>query len=327
MPLASRGRGAEPALGSPRQSSGIRELVVCLVASVALFTWSCQSGDSGPLAAVRSAFQTVTSPVVFLGSAVATPFRGLGNVFANLTADQATLTELQAQVSELQARNAELEEQASSAERLQGLLDLQDANNLQSTAAHVISGSSDSWSATVTLDKGSASGITPGMPVTSSSGIIGQVISCSAATSTVRLLTDESSSISAMVQSSRAQGMLTGSASGGVTLDLVSTTQEVAVGDVIVTSGLGGVFPKGLPVGEVASVSSDPSSLYLEIVVDLYADPLAVEEVLVITSLTEEQRATAEDIAEADAQEGTSQTSGDGPDGESADGSSEDAAE
>lgn len=305
MPLASRGRGTAPTLGAPKQSSGLRELVICLVVSIGLFTWSCQTGDSGPLAAVRGAFQTVTAPVTLLGSAVASPLRGLGNVFTNLTADQATLTELQAQVSQLQAQNAELQEQASSVERLQGLLDLQSSSDLQSTAAHVLAGSTDSWSATVTLDKGSSSGITPGMPVTSASGVIGQVISCSATTSTVRLLTDESSSISAMVQSSRAQGMLSGSASGEVTLELVNTNQEVSVGDVIVTSGLGGVFPKGLPIGEVASVSGDPSSLYLDVVVDLYADPWATEEVLVITSLTEEQRATADDIAEADAQEGT----------------------
>ena len=143
------------------------------------------------------------------------------------------------------------------------------------------------------------------MPVTSASGVVGQIVSCSATTSTVRLLTDESSSISAMVQSTRAQGMLNGSASGEVTLELVSTNQDVEVGSVIVTSGLGGVFPKGLPIGEVASVSGDPSGLYLDIVVDLYADPWATEEVLVITSLTDEQRATAEDIAEADAQEGS----------------------
>lgn len=251
-------------------------------------------------------------PVTYLGAAVSSPLRGLGNIFANLTADQATLTELEAQVSELQAQNAELEERASSAERLQSLLDLQDSNDLRSTAAHVISGSTDSWSATVTLDKGSAAGITPGMPVTSASGVVGQVVSCSATTSTVRLLTDESSSISAMVQSTRAQGMLNGSASGEVTLELVSTSQDVEVGSVIVTSGLGGVFPKGLPIGEVASVSGDPSGLYLDIVVDLYADPWATEEVLVITSLTDDQRATAEDIAEADAQEGARSSEDDG---------------
>ncbi|HIZ18005.1 MAG TPA: rod shape-determining protein MreC [Candidatus Olsenella stercoravium] len=281
----------------------MREFVVCLVLSVALFTLSCQGGAAGPLEMLRGAFQTVTSPVRSLGATVTAPIRGLGNVFSNLTADQATLSELQAEVDELRARNAELEEDASSAQRLQDLLDLRDNNSLESTAARIISGSTDSWSSTVTLDKGSSSGLTPGMPVTTASGVIGQIVSCSATTSTVRLLSDESSSISAMVQSSRAQGMLSGSATGEVRLELVSTSQEVTTGDVIVTSGLGGVFPKGLPLGEVVSVTSNPGDLYLDIVVELYADTTRSEEVLVITSLTEDQRASAEDIAEADAQE------------------------
>ena len=313
VPLTSTGRGAAPTLGAKRQSTGGRELVVCLVLSVALFTLSCQSGGTGPLEMVRGAFQAVTSPVRTLGATVTAPLRGIGNVFANLTADQATLSELQAEVDELRARNAELEEDAGSAQRLQDLLDLRDSNDLQSIAARIISGSTDSWSSTVTLDKGSSSGLSAGMPVTTSSGVIGQIVSCSATTSTVRLLSDENSSISAMAQSSRAQGMLSGSASGEVHLEMVSTSQEVSVGEVVVTSGLGGVFPKGLPVGKVASVTNNPGDLYLDIIVDLYADTSRSEEVLVITSLTEDQRASSEDIAEADAQEhGESSADSDG---------------
>lgn len=277
--------------------------MVCAVLSVALFTLSCRTGEFGPLGVVRSAFQTVTMPVRYLGATVAAPFQGLGNIFTNLTADQATLSELQAENDQLRARNVELGEDAESAQRLQDLLDLRDANNLQSTAARIISGSTDSWSSTVTIDKGTSSGLTAGMPVTSSSGIVGQIISCSASTSVVRLLTDENSSISAMIQSSRAQGMLDGSATGEVTLTLVRTNQQVSVGDTVVTSGLGGVFPKGLAIGQVTSVENNPGSLYLDIVVELFAKAETTEEVLVITSLTEEQQASAEDIAEADAQE------------------------
>lgn len=106
-----------------------------------------------------------------------------------------------------------------------------------------------------------------------------------------------------MVQSSRAQGMLAGSATGQVTLTLIRTGQTVSVGDVVVTSGLGGVFPKGLPLGKVTSVDNNPGSLYLDIVVEPFAHTENFEEVLVITSLTEEQQATSEDISAADAQE------------------------
>ena len=210
---------------------------------------------------------------------------------------------LQEEVEQLRARNAELEEQAGSAERLQELLDLRSSYDLQSVSGTIVSGSNDSWSSTVTIDRGSASGVTSGMPVMTSAGVIGQVVSCGPSSSTVRLLSDEGSSISALVQSTRSHGMLTGSATGEVKLELVSSTQDVQVGDSIVTSGLGGVFPKGLPIGEVVSVTNNPGELYLDIVVELYADTGSSEEVLVITSLTEEQRATSEDIAEADSQE------------------------
>lgn len=325
MPLSSRGRQAGPTIANSRgQSSGGRALVACVAVSLVLFTLSSRMGDEGPFGVVRGAFQTVTSPVRYLGATVSLPFQGLGNVVTNLTADQATLSELQAENEALRARNVELEEAEQTAERLQGLLDLRDANNLQSTAARIISGSSDSWTTTVTIDKGTTSGVAPGMPVTSSGGVIGQVIESAATTSTVRLLTDENSSISAMVQSSRVQGMLNGSVTGELRLTLVGTDQSVQVGDVIVTSGLGGAFPKGLPLGEVTSVENSPGSLYLDIIVEPFSRTENYEEVLVVTSLTEEQRATADDIAAADAQDQqgtagtTSSTSEDQGDGESA---------
>ena len=245
----------------------------------------------------------VTSPVRYLGATVSLPFQGLGNVFTNLTSNQETLSDLKAENERLQARNAELEESEQPAKRLQDLLNLQDSYSLQSTGARIIAGSTDSWSSTVTINLGSSSGLTVGMPVMASNGVIGQVVECGATSSTVRLINDENSSVSAMVQSTRAQGMLNGSASGQVTLDLIATSQTVNVGDVVVTSGLGGVFPKGLPLGKVTNVENTPGSLYLEVTVEPFASTENFEEVLVITSLTDGQQASADDIASADAQE------------------------
>lgn len=316
MPLSSSGRQPRSALSNSRQSSGGRALVACVAVSLVLFTLSSRMGDEGPLAAARGAFQTVTSPVVHLGSTVTAPFRGIGNVVTNLTADQETLSELRAENDQLRAQVVELEEDAQTAERLQGLLDLRDANNLQSTAARIISGAVDTWSSTVTIDKGTSSGVNAGMPVTASSGVVGQVVESGANSSTVRLITDENSSVSAMIQSTRAQGMLTGSVTGELHLTLIGSDQVVKVGDVVVTSGLGGVFPKGLPLGEVTSVESAPGALYLDIVVEPFSHAENYEEVLVITSLTEEQRATADDIASADAQD---QKATESPEGEQGD--------
>ena len=296
-------RGTPPSLGQKHESTGGRPLVVLVMLSIILITWSARSGANGPLGIARSAFQTVTAPVRYVGSVILSPITGLGNVIRNLTADQETLSELQAENERLRIRNVELEEAALTAERLQGLLDLQSAYSLQSTAARIISGSTDSWSSTVIIDKGTSSGIAVGMPVCDANGAIGMVIDCGPNTATVRLITDEGSRVSAMVQSSRAQGMVEGSATGQLKLTLIRVEQVIEVGDTIVTSGLGGVFPKGIPIGKVTAVERTPGAMYYDVVVEPFARAENLEEVLVITSLTEGQQATAEDIAEADAQE------------------------
>ncbi len=303
MSKPSFGRANGPSIGNNSNNSGGRQLLVCGFVSLVLFTASCRMGSTGPLETIRGVFGFVTSPVRYIGATVSVPFQGLGNIFANLTSDQETLSELKADNERLQARNAELEESEQTAKRLQDLLNLQDSYSLQSTGARIISGSTDSWTSSVTINMGSASGLTVGMPVMASNGVIGQITECGATTSTVRLITDENSSVSAMIQSSRAQGMLVGSATGQLTLDMIANDQTVNVGDVVVTSGLGGVFPKGLPLGKVTNVESTPGSLYLEITVEAFASTENFEEVIVITSLTEGQSATAEDIAEADRQE------------------------
>jgi len=308
--LSDGGLGSSaPSLRNKNQNTGGGILVILVVASIVLFTVSVRGGETGVLGTVRSGFQTITSPVRYAGAVVASPFQGLANIFTNLTVDQATLSELQAENDELQTRNAELEEAEQTATRLQGLLDLKDTYNLQSTARPRHLGLDGLLDVYGDHRQGHELRDCRGHAVTATSGVIGQVIGCGATTSTVRLVTDESSSISAMIQTSRAQGMLTGSATGQLALTLISTSQTVEVGDIVVTSGLGGVFPKGLPLGKVTSVENNPGSLYLDIIVEPFSTYGSYEEVLVITSLTEGQQASSDDIAAADAQDTASATS------------------
>lgn len=303
MPFSNQIQGATSGLGSNNNKhTGGRSFIILTVLSIVLLTVSARMGTGSPLELVRGGFSTITMPFRMAGSAIAMPFQGIGNIFGNLTADQQTLSDLRAENEQLRSRNAELEETNQSTQRLQGLLDLKNTYNLQSTGARVISGSTDSFNNTIMIDKGTTSGLAVGMPVVDSGGVIGQIIECGPTTSTVRLITDEKSGVAAMVQSSRAQGMLMGSASRQITLNLINTNQKVSVGDTVVTSGLGGVFPKGLPLGKVTSVEAAPGSLYYTIVIEPHGNVSTNEEVMVITSLSEEQKATADDIAEADKQ-------------------------
>lgn len=288
-------------------SSGVpRSLIVLVVVSLTLFILGVREGGAGPLHSVRGAFQTITSPARFLGSVVTLPISGVSNVVGNLTADEQTLSDLKAENETLKAEVARLSEYEQQADTLTSLLELRNTYNLTSTAATVIATSSDSWSSTITIDKGTSSGFAVGMPVTSTAGIIGQISECNLTTSVVRLITDENSGVSAMVQSSRAQGQLVGSADGTLRLTLIRTDQQVSVGDTIITSGLGGVYPRGLPLGTISNITRTSGALYYEITVEPLSSISSLEQVLVITSLTDEQQATEEDIQAANDQDKTS---------------------
>lgn len=292
-------------------------MIVFCVLSVLLLTFYIREGEAGPIHGVRSGVVTATSPVRYVGSVVASPFNALGNIFSNLTASQETLSDLKQQNAELTGQVAQLAEAKETAERLEGLLGLQSTYNLQSTAARIIGGSSDAWSQTVTIDKGSLDGFEIGMPVCNAYGVIGQITEVALSSSTVLLINDETSGVSAMVQSSRAQGMLRGQADGSLRLEYVSTDYDVQVGDIVITSGLGGVFPKGLPLGTVSSVERRDNDVYYDIVVRTSASTENNEEVLVITALSDDQRATDEDIAAANDIDSVQTNTGDGDSQES----------
>lgn len=290
-------------------------MIVLCVLSVLLLTFYIREGDTGPIHAVRSGVVTVTSPLKMAGSVIASPFNALGNIFSNLTASQETLSDLRDQNAELTAKVAELSEAQETATRLEALVGLQSTYNLQSTAARIIGGSSDAWTQTVTIDKGSADGFTVGMPVCNAYGVIGQITECALNVSTVLLINDETSGVAAMIQSSRAQGMLRGQADGSLRLEYVPAEAEVKVGDIVITSGIGGVFPKGLPLGTVTSVEKSDNDVYYTISVRTQSSTENNEEVLVITSLNADQVATDEDVAQAN--DAATAAASDGDSGES----------
>lgn len=290
-------------------SNGVpRSLIVLSVISLALFILGVREGDAGLLHGVRGVFQTAATPARFVGSVVASPFSGISNVMGNLTADSQTLSDLKAENEDLKAQVARLTEYEDEANTLTDLLQLRNQYNLDSTAARVIARSTDSWSSTITIDKGTSSGIQIGMPVMTSTGVVGQVSEAGPTTATVRLITDETSGVSAKIQSSGAQGQLQGSADGSLHLNLIRTDQQVSTGDSVVTSGLGGVYPKGLPVGTVTNVTKSSGSLYYDITVEPLASVGSLEEVLVVTSLSSDQQATADDATAANAQDRTTST-------------------
>jgi rod shape-determining protein MreC len=159
---------------------------------------------------------------------------------------------------------------------------LQESFQPQTIAARVIGRERSSIFKTILLDKGSSNGLKVGLPVVAVGGVVGRIIDVSWNVSKVLLFIDYNSNIDALVQNARAQGILQGSGSKGCVLKYVQRLENVNVGDAVVSSGLAGVFPKGLLLGTVISVDKEETSLFQKISVAPSVDVSKLEEVLVI---------------------------------------------
>ena len=145
----------------------------------------------------------------------------------------------------------------------------------------VIAEDAASWSRTLVIDKGSADGVLEGMPVVVAEGVVGRVIRNSRHESRVLLITDAASAVASLVQNSRARGICRGL--GDVLIfDFVLRKEKLVVGEPVITSGMGGVFPKGLLLGHIKSVERMEFGLFQTIEVVPSVDFSHLEEVLVL---------------------------------------------
>jgi len=190
--------------------------------------------------------------------------------------------ELRESVKTLNARLLESRETLLANERLQKLLELKSSLNAPVLAASVIGEDGAPWFKTLTINRGSADGLQEGMPVVAAEGVVGRVVKVSANSSRVLLLTDNASSVAGTIQRSRARGVVKGKGSGRCSLEFTLREEDVKVGDTIITSGVGGVFPKGLAVGEVAMVKKGEYGIFQTIEVQPAVNITRLEEVIVL---------------------------------------------
>lgn len=257
-----------------------------LIASLIITTVWYREGTGGPLHALRTGLTAASQPFAVVGTWVATPFRGVGNWLSGVGVDQNAYRALQAQNLELKQRLAALEEAKLQNERINELVDFAKAQDLPTIGAHVIGRPTDSRQASILIDRGSTSGVRAGDAVIAAGGLVGQVVEVTPWNARVRLIDDPDSGVAALVQRTRANGIVKGDLSGGLELDFVDKKTPPVVGDVVLTSGLGGIYPKGIVIGEVTGVSSVSSDLYPVVSVASRVDIPRIEEVLVLQAET-----------------------------------------
>ena len=190
---------------------------------------------------------------------------------------------LVAQVERLEADKAAFDEQLKENQRLRDLLELGSVIELKGIAASVIANEPTGWVRAIVVNKGSAHGVLDGMPVVHPRGVVGQVVSVSPNYSRILLMTDHVSGVDAIVQDNRARGVVEGSGSSSCVLNYVAKESPVRVGDVVVTSGMDGVFPKGVVVGSITQIGVENGTLLQNIIVRPAVDFARLEEVLIVT--------------------------------------------
>jgi rod shape-determining protein MreC len=199
---------------------------------------------------------------------------------------------------ELQTAQVKLQEERAQAQRsdsLRQLLDLRQRAELETTAAEIIAASASPEFRTMTIDKGSSDGLKPDMAVIAPAGVVGRVILPSSRAAKVQMLIDRNAAAGALIERTRAQGVIVGQGDT-LRMEYVPGTADVQEGDLVVTSGIDGIYPKGFTVGTVESVDRGPGTYHV-IGVRPAVDFSRLEEVLVV--LTPSPAKAAEEASAA----------------------------
>lgn len=181
----------------------------------------------------------------------------------------------------IQQRELELENQ-----RLRELLGFKRALPAPAIAAEIIGKDPSAWFKTVLIDKGSADGLRRGMPAVSAQGVVGQIIEVTGRQSRLLLIIDRNSGADALVQRTRARGVVKGTSQNECYLDYVLHADDVRVGDLVVSSGFDGVYPKGLLIGTVTAVDFKGGDFFKDVQITPAVNFDKLEEVLIILEPT-----------------------------------------
>ena len=190
--------------------------------------------------------------------------------------------ELREKNNSLLAENNALREEIRRQKRVSGLISHQDKSQKKSIVADIIGHDATQWSKMIFINKGYKHGVTENLPVVTDKGVVGHVIKASANVSKALLISDTRSAVDALFQDSRVTGVVVGAGEGVCKMKFVPMGASMKVGDPVLSSGLGGIYPKGFMVGTVMRQHKTKEGLFQEVTIKPSADLNRLEEVLVL---------------------------------------------
>jgi rod shape-determining protein MreC len=197
--------------------------------------------------------------------------------------------ELESQVNGLIIESVQLKEIEAENVNLRRLLNFAEQHPLvefrgAQIAARIIGRDPGDLASYVLIDLGRDQGMREGMPVVTERGLVGRISRANSSSSQILLLTDPASAVNALIESSRLTGIVQGQVGGGLVMDYIPQDAEVTPGEIVITSGLGGVFPRNLVIGQVMTVSRRDYDMFQRAVVRPSVDFDQLEQVLVVTN-------------------------------------------
>jgi rod shape-determining protein MreC len=267
-----------------------RPLMITIIMVIVLLVVLIMTSGDNNMTGTESIVGTILAPVQ-QGLYSATD--AIADFFARVFSGSDLQTEnfeLKSKVAELTGQLQDLDETKKENERLRELLNYEAEPGIEFVTARVIGRDPNHWYDTFIINLGISDGIEIDMPVVNGDGLIGRIVEVGAKWSKVMPIVDSSSGVSGFVVRTRDNGILNGTPTAGVESALLKMSKlvfeaDLTPGDIVITSGQGGVFPKGIPIGEVTEVSQSDDGMRNQAIVTPFVDFVHIEEVMIITTV------------------------------------------
>jgi rod shape-determining protein MreC len=267
---------------SLQSSTGAKRAVFVLLAVLAAALLAFPESRQGP---VQVAGRIIVSAVALPLRAVDALNHGIESVWNRYLTLHLVREEnltLRQEIARLKSDNTRLRETAASTDRLRALLDLKERLSYTTIAAQVIGRDPTNWYRSIVINKGRKDGLTTDMGVLTPAGVVGRVVKVYDRLAVVLLIIDRNNAVTGLIQRTRDEGIVEGTDKGLARIKYLPLLSTVKVGDQVVTSGLAGGFPRGLPIGRITKIERREAELFLSAEIEPDSDFSRFDEVLVV---------------------------------------------
>jgi rod shape-determining protein MreC len=259
-------------------------IITLIIICVLLVTVYSRESNNGLFHRLQRFSMDIISPLQKGMAKVFDPIRDGFGYMADMVTARSERDRLREENEQLEEELLEKQELEILNQKLERMIEVKESNpHLDLIVVDVIGANPDLWEQTIQIGAGYSDGLKEYMAILSDEGkLVGRIIECTSEVSIVQLITDEKSAVGAKLQSNAEMGIAKGEGRGGVRLELLNQDAEVSMGDVVLTSGMGGTCPEGIPIGIITEISERRADLSIGILIEPAARLTRLDKVMVV---------------------------------------------